>query len=223
MANEIEKQTLNFLVMGTREFLGAFSNSKELNPGRFVIAILLFAIAFLFVGVEALKVIFRRNLRRSEVNIILIIISALAFFGWGWLCFSLKEGEGYLEISKSLTFAGWLYLAVGLLVLARGIFEWNKSNDKKNKGTLLGESILLGFLKNSWWNEYRLKMIAEPLTVFAIALPFTALNFYLGIPLIFCGVSQVISNLIFMIRKVEETPDDTNTGINQVSTKNTVH
>lgn len=221
MANEIEKQTLNFFVMGVREFLGAFSNSKDLNLGRLVIAIFLLSIAFLFVGVEALKVMFRRKFIRGEVNIVLLIIATLAFFGWGWLCFSLKEREGYLEMERILIFAGRFNFAIGILVLVRGVLEWNKSNDRKNTGTILGESILLGFLKNSWWNEYRIKMFAEPLTVFAVALPLTAINFYLGIPLVFCGISQAIFNVILSIKQVEETiesPSDRN----EVQKRNTV-
>lgn len=222
MANEIEKQTLNFFVMGVREFLGAFSNSKDLNLGRLVIAIFLLSIAFLFVGVEALKVMFRRKFIRGEVNIVLLIIATLAFFGWGWLCFSLKEREGYLEMASILKFAGWFYFIIGILVLIRGVLEWNKSNDRKNTGTVLGESILLGFLKNSWWNEYRIKMFAEPLTVFAVALPLTAINFYLGIPLVFCGISQAIFNLILSIKQVEETSESANADKNQVQKRNTV-
>lgn len=218
MANEIEKQTLNFFVMGIREFLGSFDSRGEAPPGRIVIAIFLLLIAFLFVGVEALKVLFRKNFSREAVSVVQIIIAGAAFFGWGWLCFSLKEDN--LELEDVFGFAGWFYIALSVLVLVRGVFEWQKSYSKKLKGTILGESTILGFLKNSWWTEYRILMIAEPLTVFAIALPLVAVNFYLGIPLVFCGISQVIFNLIFSIRVVEETSDNLDSDRNQSGNKN---
>lgn len=221
MANEIERQTLNLFAMGIREFVGAFSNQNEANPGRLLTAMFLFVVAFLFVGVEALKILFRRNFSSETVSIGQIIIASLAFMGWGYLCFHLEDQGSNNETYVGLTTVGWFYLIFGFIVLARGIFEWQKSYDKKN-GTLLGESMLLGFLKNSWWNEYRLKMIAEPLTVFAIALPLTAMNFYLGTPLVFCGISQIIFNLIFAIKRVEEIPDNSGSSINQVSRRNTV-
>jgi hypothetical protein len=223
MANEIEKQTLNLFAMAVREFVGSFGtgSKNDLNLGRLLSALFLFAIAFLLVGVEALKVLFRRNFSRESVSIVQIVIASLAFVGWGWVCLSLKAGEMYSEM-KGLTFAAWFYVAIGALVLVRGVFEWNKSYDKKNEGTLLGESILLGFLKNSWWNEYRLKMIAEPLTIFAIALPLTAMNFYLGIPLVFCGMSQVIFNLVYLVKGVEEVQGNSSNDKNQIGSRTPV-
>lgn len=221
MAIENEKHTLNFFVMGMRELLGSFTDSKDPNWGRIIISAFLLCIAFLFIGVEALKVIFRRNFIKNEVNIIVIILAAFAFWGWAWLCFSQQESENYRDIKDNLTVAGWLYIFIGLIVLARGAYEWNKSN-KSNSGTILGESILLGFLKNSWWDEYRLKLFAEPLAVFAIALPLVAVNYYLGIPLLFCGVSQIIFNFIFAIKRIEYLSGNLDSESNNVNNKNVV-
>lgn len=221
MAKEVEKQTLNFFLMGMREFLGSFTDSKDPNWGRLIIAIFLLLIAFLFLGIEALKVIFRGTFIKGEANVIPIILASFAFLGWSWLCFS-QIGEVNSERKNSLTFAGWLYLAISLIVLARGVYEWDKSNNRKKSGTILGESILLGFLKNSWWNEYRLKMFAEPLTVFAFALPLLMVDFYLGVPLVFCGISQVVFNVIFTIKQIEEAPDKLNSDKNSSSNRSTV-
>lgn len=214
MANEVEKQTLNFFAMAIRESIGSVSerggrDGNEPNFGRLILAAFFFSLAFIFCGAEAMKVIFRRDFAKDTVGIVPIIVAAIAFIGWGGWCIgvSFYATEDFSVIGSPLSFAvtGVFYLILGIRVWARGAREWNLSNNYEG-GTALGKATLLSFLIESGWSEYKSKQIGEPLIVLALGILFSGINILWGIPLLFCAVSMTGINIFSYMRRVESAP-----------------
>lgn len=207
-------QTLNFFAMGIREAVGA-TQGKDGNAPRAIAAIFFFALAFIFSGVEAVKILLRRDFAKNSIDLFPLLLSGLSFIGWGGWCLSvpvsiLMFADSNIDISPigsiaSFVIGGLFYLFVGLRVLVRGYGEWKNSHNEDG-GTTLGVSTILGFLRDSGWSEYQIKQIAEPSLLFATGVLLSGINLFLGIPLFFCGVSSVAFNLLSYKQKVENTP-----------------
>lgn len=171
---------------------------------------------FLFIGSEAVKIVFRSDFGAKGINIYKIFVCFICFLIWGLVPLFAFSNEpisgGVIGAIISLLF----FVILAFHVLLKGIRENNKANDQENnrkKGKTLpqdfeGKSVLLSFLLKDGWSETKIQNIAEPLLTFAIGVFFLAISPPASIAIIFCSISiwtLQIYNYVFGYNKVRET------------------
>lgn len=179
-------------------FTAGFRLLSQQNP----IGIIYLLLAIVFSGTEASKIFFRRKFAKGTVGVRQIVTFSLLLGGWAYLCYRLKLGA-VPDDSDTFNISILLYSVLSILLLIKGIFDWNKS-ETTGRGFSIGESTLLSFLNDSCWSEQRIKNVAEPIFWLSIAAPLSLISIYLGAPLLFLGISVFVFNL-FEIK--EETED----------------
>lgn len=180
-----------------KNFLKALeeSDSKDKNGFKVVyIYVLLGAIALLtYVGVDVVKIIFRKNFGRKGFNLFKVILGAIAFGAIAWVNFDFSTSEnptmGDISFSPSVLFiTAIFYGIVTLYLLAKGIME-KMRNVKTIHEAYRGDSIYFDFLVNEGWSPAKVQNVAEPLTLLGLGVFLSAVNPFWGVPLIFCALS----------------------------------
>lgn len=173
--------------------------------------LLLFGLGILaFVGVEAVKVVFRKNFGSKGLSLTKIILSSIVFGGLAW--FSYNYWQNPDEISSdmgseiSFEIATFFYGFLGVFILIRGIIQKAKPNEKVHYN-YRGDSGLLGFLVKDGWSQAKVQNFAEPLFVLALGVFLSAVNLVLGVPLMFCAVSVWLHMLMESIFGVSQIRD----------------
>lgn len=185
IANKKEANFTDFFTAGIRLI-------TQNNP----IGVIYLLLAIVFSGTEAVKIIFRHKFKEGTVGVRQIVTTSLLLGGWAYLCYYLKPEQYPDELDLDnkgiiLEISMLFYSILSVFVLIKGIIDF-KESDSGDKGTSLGESTILGFLRSPEWNEERIKHTAEPLLLVAIGFLLSVINIYLGAPLLFLGVSSFI-------------------------------
>lgn len=171
--------------------------------------LMLVAIAILaFVGVEAVKVVFRKNFGSKGLSLFRVILSAVAFILLAWLALEMMADPDAAEVGTQASFkyAAGFYVLFALYILVKGIIEKVKPNSSVH-AQYRGDSILLGFLMKAGWSQAKVQNLAEPLFTFAIGLFLSAVNPIWGLPIVFCAISvwlHLIMEAVFGISQVRD-------------------
>lgn len=187
-------------------FTAAFRLLSQQNP----LALIYLLLAIVFSGTEASKIFFRRKFAKGTVGVRQIVTFSLLLGGWAYLCYRLKSGAAP-DDSDTFNISILLYSVLSVLLLIKGIFDWNKSETIRG-GSSIGESTLLGFLNDSGWSEQKIKNVAEPVFWLSIAPPLSLINIYLGAPLLFLGISVFVFNLFEIKEEIEDSHLKANLG-----------
>jgi hypothetical protein len=146
-----------------------------------------------FVGREAVNVVFRRNFGAAGINVPRLILCSILFTSISVLAFfqvdSTDEFATETGTSDSHFITGMLYIIMALYVLIKGIVHRTKAIKNGNFSNYRGDSYLLGFLKKDGWKQQTIQNMAEPLLTLAIGSCLCFYDLLAGIPLIFCAVS----------------------------------
>jgi hypothetical protein len=153
-----------------------------------------FAIAglLLFIGSEAMKVIFRKNFGKAGLNIPMLVASSVCFLGiavFSFLEYSAGNFNDSFGSSGSFLFTGIIYVLLSVVTLWKGLSGYAIASKNQNLSDYTGDSYLLIFLAKDGWNQSKIQYVAEPLLIIALGGFFCFFNLFCGLPLLFCGLS----------------------------------
>lgn len=185
-----------------------------------------------FVGVEAVKVTFSNDFKKRGVNTIRLFVCAACFIALAALAFYL-HGKPIQETAKYGLAGSFIPVAIfhiffATFILVKGfkgirkaeepvisiplldkhfpaINYGNKGNSKTARHR--GDSHLLSFLLKDGWSEDAIRYFAEPVTFIAIGTGLSFINLLWGLPIVFCGLSvwiHQIMKLIFFNKAMEQ-------------------
>lgn len=174
---------------------------------RFILA----ATAMLmFVGTEAVKLVFRNNFGSKGVSIVRAVLCFLAFgaISAASIAASLYPQQGFEIIGHPISFfvMGLFYAVLAFYVLIKAIVQKARSKDQVHP-QYRGDSTLLSSLMKSGWSQARVQNLAEPLLTLGIGVFLTAFNLLWGIPLAFCAVSVWLHQLLEAIYGISHVRD----------------
>lgn len=195
------------------ELINSTNDKNSSGQIRLVLALLgLLA----FVGVETVKVIFRKNFGSKSLNIAKIVLSFLAFVGIGLIAITVyaeygtSDEEQVIGSHSSFLVTGLFYFGLGIYVLVKGLVEKAKSKRLMRVYPLFrGESTILSFLIKDGWSPSRVQTVAEPVLTLALGIFLLAYNLLLGFPVIFCAISVWVYQLFEQVVGVMSVVDNT--------------
>lgn len=162
------------------------------KPNAAVLKFLFFILLILlFVGDEAVKLIFRKGFGTSGVHWWKVLLCIGCFGGLGWTALEIGMDE-YSEIPPmfsrfSFYIAGGFNIGLAIFLFYKGFIQRrNKLAHKYYRG----DSTLLAFLMGKGWSQAKVQNLAEPLTILGVGAMLTVLNPFLGLPLAFCAISS---------------------------------
>ena len=165
-----------------------------------------------FVGSEAAKVIFRKNFGKKGIGTTKLLLCSIVFILIGIFAFFLSKSNNHSLVVENQTeflIAAVFYIILGVYVLVKGLgaVEKAKNNDSAAPN-YKGDSELLSFLITEGVQQNTVQNLAEPFLLIVLGLFLASFNYILGIPLIFCGVSVWVEQVlekIFGVNQVQET------------------
>ena len=191
-----------------------FEDNGGKGPRNAVLIKFLFfvAIILLFVGDEAVKLIFRKGFGSKGVHWWKVLLCILTFGAIGY--YSLEIGTNEYESTSvadmgsqySFLITGVFYYLLAAWLFYKGFLQRrNRSAEKYYRG----DSILLAFLIGKGWNwsQAQVQNLAEPLMLFCTGALFSAANLVLGIPLMFCALSSGLTYLVENLTGVSRVRD----------------
>ncbi len=186
------------------------STNKGNNTAAIRLALVICAL-LAFVGVEAIKIIFRNNFGSKGLNLFRVILSSIAFGIIAGTTFAFLHDAAPEKVidfggPSSFMMGGGFYIFLSIYVLVKGIIEKRKPNNQLHP-QYRGDSILLGFLMKGGWSQAKVQNLAEPIFTFSIGVLFLAINPIWGLPLIFCAISvwlHLVMEAVFGISKVRD-------------------
>lgn len=171
-------------------FFESFVNSKDERSGN--VATLLFLAILAYAGVEASKVLFRKNFGVNGISIGRLFLSSIAFIILGIVTYYYYSGFD-TETAEMGTQSSFLAASLFYFILAIYIFLKGMLSRKQNAlhPNYRGDSSVLGFLMKGkrGWKQSTVQNVAEPLFLLAIGIFLSAVNLWWGIPLVFCAIS----------------------------------
>lgn len=161
------------------------------------ISFLLILVLLTYVGVELVKILFRRRfgkkgLRSAKllfVGLALAVVSIIGFVQY----FDPNEVDQFWLGSKNIALVtGVFYAALVLYVAIKGFREKGRVNLYSTPEYYRGTSTVLGFLIQSGWKPSSVQNLAEPLLLLAIGVSLLSTSLLLGLPLIISAISYWI-------------------------------
>lgn len=165
---------------------------NEKNERSQKLALFLAIVVLAYAGVEAVKLIFRNNFGAKGINVWKLFLSFGAFVAIGIIAFNNYQTNGELAeygSKQSFLYTAIFYFALALFLLVKGVIEVRKRATNPVHFSYRGDSTVLGFLADSGWNQAKIQNLGEPLFVLAIGIFLTPINWFLGLPLVFCAIS----------------------------------
>lgn len=174
--------------------------------------LMLVAMAILaFVGVEAVKVIFRNNFGSKGLSLFRVILSAIAFGVITGVSYTMwmENSSDMREFGSPMSFimTACFYALLTIFVLVKGIVQKTKKPNDEVHPQYRGDSVLLGFLMKEGWSQAKVQNLGEPLLTLALGIFLSAVNLIWGIPIIFCAISvwlHLIMEAIFGVSQVRD-------------------
>lgn len=169
---------------------------------------------FAFVGEEAVQVLFRKDFGKDGLDrlrlvlcfILFEILAAICFLTWHYADHPLEN----IGSEQSFVWAGIFYLILGFVVLQKGSRDYEKALASKKPYKYTGDSALLEFLASEGWSQSKIQNFWEPIFVIGIGTFLSFINLLWGIPVIYCGLSVWICNILD--RLFLEPPNSQNPG-----------
>ncbi len=167
------------------------------NPNNNAAAIRLFITLFgivIFLGNDAVKIIFRKNFGMATGSFIrLLILSAILLI----LGIYLSSGTGTIEVPGyewgsplSYIVTGILFIILSPFLLYKGVKYWQNPVRANVHPDYEGESNLLSFLHKDYsWSEGLIKYFAEPFYVLLLGVLYFIFNPFGGIIIGTCAIS----------------------------------
>lgn len=198
--NNSETFFKNLLGMAGKNLIDSTDDRNKAATFRLTLALLGI---LTFVGREAILIIFRKNFADGSLSLLRIILCFLVFAGIGILFYSLSfdTGDDFIRWSgnpSSYKVTGIFIFLMGLIVLIKGIIEFNKSR-KYSSHNLNGESYLYKVLSKDGWKNSLIQNFAEPFIFILIGGIFSIYNFIGFIPLAVCSISYWLNLLIVIM------------------------
>jgi len=154
---------------------------------------------FAFVGEEAVQILFRKNFGKDGLDKLRIVLCFALFEILAIICvLTWQYADHPLEkigSESSFIWAGIFYLVLGFVILLKGSSDFKKAIGSKKPYKYAGDSALLGFLASEM-SQSKIQNFWEPIFVIAIGIFFTCINLLWGIPVIYCGLSVWICNVL---------------------------
>lgn len=171
----------------------AIDSTDEKNKSAQIRLFLAVAGILLFVGVEAVKVVFRKNFGVKGINIFRLVLCFGCFLALG-IGLIVAAGESSLDTnwfsSSSFLISGAFYIIVAVYILRKGIIGRMRAVKSQNFSDFTGESDLLSTLATDYgWSDNKIKYLGEPLYTLLIGFAFIFYNPIASIPFIFCAIS----------------------------------
>lgn len=217
---EIEKQKNTYLPNGQRPKVDPALDDK-------ILVLMLGIIAM--VGVEPLKVIFRKNFGKKGIKVLTLLIACFAFFVIGIviLMMGIKNKNlptGSLDGQISYIITGLFYIILCFFVLIKAILLIRDA--KHINQDYKGDSHLLRFMASKWWSRERIQGIAEPFYTIAFGICFSLnVNILGGLPIVVCGLSlwgYMIMEKLFFGNRMENQIVSSNERLNKSDEFNNV-
>ncbi len=170
------------------------NSTNEKNNSAAIRLFLAVAGILLFVGAEAVKIVYRKNFGIKGINMFRLIICFLCFLGIGILCISVglsgeMENKGYWFTDSSFVVCGAAYVILSFYLLRKGILERIKATRNQVYTEFTGEPDLLNFLKEYGWSRNKIQYLAEPGYTLILGIVLAAYNPLAAIPVVFCAIS----------------------------------
>lgn len=145
---------------------------------------------FIFAGGEILKITFRKDFGRGQLNQFKIIVGFIGLLGVSLINFLLFFDEsstitvGYFGMIP-LFATGLLYLIFAVFIIVKGMADLNKSNKPKNAN----KRAISYLFTIKGWKVNNVQTWLEPSFLLIIGIVYLPFNFLCGLPLIFCALS----------------------------------
>lgn len=208
-----------FNQLGGSFFRYLIDSTDDKNKGAQT-RLMLVAIGLLaFVGVEAVKVVFRKNFGTNGISILKLVIASIAFGLISFAAFGIYGSES-IEDSEFGSQDSFLYMAIfyaffTIYILFKGVTEKGRANNNVHEN-YRGDSSILGFLIKEGWTQAKVQNLAEPLFTLALGVFLMAINIFWGLPLIFCAISVWLNLLIESFLGLDKVRDTlSNMGYNR--------
>lgn len=167
------------------------STNERNNSAVFRLLLVLIGI-FSFIGVEAVKVIYRSNFGKNGLSLFRAILSSILFAVIAYLSIIASNGnfDSLSKLGSKPTFqvTAIFYGFLSLYILVKSFYQKLKPNENIHPN-YRGDSTILGFLMKSSLSQASVQNFAEPLSMLALGIFFSAVNFLWGLPLVFCAIS----------------------------------
>lgn len=184
---------------------GIESTRKDNNPAYIRLVIALAGI-LLFVGNEAVKVIFRKNYGFNGISMFRVIVCFLCFLLLGIISvtFSFESSEKLSEMwfgRVSFFVSGAFYIGLSFYLLRKALLGRKNSIQRQDYSNYHGDNDLLNLLHLHGWSESKIKYLAEPLYTLLLGTAVLFYNPFASIPFFICALSvwgYGIMEFIFM-------------------------
>lgn len=168
-------------------------STNKHNHSAHIRLLLVICAVLVFVGVEAVKIVFRTNFGSKGLSLFRSILSSIAFGVIAYLAYEGSRG-GIREIDEfgsphSFVIVMIFYGILSIYILSKSILQKIKKPNPKIHPNYRGESTLLAFLIGSGWSPAKVQNFGEPLLTLAFGVFVMAINLLWGIPLVFCAIS----------------------------------
>lgn len=147
-----------------------------------------------FVGVEAVKVVFRRNFGKQGLSLIKVVLSFVIFVAISIIAFKLNAPDSGINPEygshKSYIWVSIFYAFLGVFVLIAGLYHQSQIPNNDVPLHYKGDSYLLSSLiEEKGWKQTNVQNWAEPLLVLLLGGILAYINLLWGLPLVFCAIS----------------------------------
>lgn len=200
-----------FSSLGGSFFKYLIDSSDDKNKSAQTRLILVALALLAFVGVEAVKVIYRTNFGSKGLSLFRVILSAIAFGILAFAAFGMgtvydADAQAFGSQTSFMLTAGF-YALLTAYVLTKGIMAKVKPATNVIHEQYRGDSTLLSFLMRDGWSQAKVQNLAETLLTLALGAFLTAVNPLWGIPLAFCAISVWLHLLMEAIFGVSQVRD----------------
>jgi hypothetical protein len=181
-----------FKMLTSKATVEAINSTNEGNKSSEIRLGLALTGMLLFVGNDAVKIIFRKNFGIGTVGIIRLILLVLIFTALGILFMNIGEIDNdYISVStNSFSITGIVYVGLAAFILFRGVQHIKQSNKLNIHPDDEGEANLLSFLQEQYgWKQVNIQYFAEPFYTLFIAALLFFYNPIGAIPLAVCALS----------------------------------
>ncbi len=201
----------NFVAHGARNLIDSTDDKNTAAQTRLMLTLLGI---LAFVGIEAVKVVFRKNFGRKGISMVRIVLCSLIFAFIAASAFNTWSEGQTGDMDEAGNHASFLavtvfYSILAFFVLVKGIIEKVKAVRSTTVNPYYrGESSLLNFLVKEGWSQNRVQNLAEPLLALGMGVFLASVNLMWGLPLMFCAASvwcYALVEVLFGSSHVTET------------------
>jgi hypothetical protein len=173
----------------------SIESTRDNNNPAYIRLVLAISGILLFVGNEAIKVVFRKNFGFKGISIGRVIVCFLCFltFGIVGIVFSISnDGRELSDLwfgRSSFFVSGVFYILLSFYLLRKAFVQRANAIKNQDFSDYQGESDLLNTLHLHGWSQTRIKYLAEPLYTLLLGATVFCYNPFAAIPFLICSLS----------------------------------